>query len=181
MSISRRSVIASALAASASVGGVLAAQRGAMAAEAAPLAPAASPPGDVVGKITVGYQGWFACIGDGAPINSWWHWSRNAGQPPSPSNTTIKSWPDMREYSRGYRTAYANTNDGQPATLFSSYDQQTVDTHFRWMRENNIDTAALQRFNPFGGEGPTRDVMAQRVRQSAEANGRKFYIMYDVT
>ncbi|WP_327237977.1 glycoside hydrolase family 71/99-like protein [Streptomyces sp. NBC_01317] len=181
MSVSRRSVIASALAASASVGGVLAAQRGAVAAEAAPLAPAASPPGDVVGKITVGYQGWFACIGDGAPINSWWHWSRNAGQPPSPSNTTIKSWPDMREYSRTYRTAYANTNEGQPATLFSSYDQQTVDTHFRWMRENNIDTAALQRFNPFGGEGPTRDVMAQRVRQSAEANGRKFYIMYDVT
>ncbi|WP_220182974.1 hypothetical protein, partial [Sphaerisporangium album] len=33
-------------------------------------ASAASPPGDVVGKITVGYQGWFACIGDGAPINT---------------------------------------------------------------------------------------------------------------
>src|ERR1041384_952954 len=30
---------------------------------------AASPPGDVVGKVTVGYQGWFACVGDGAPIN----------------------------------------------------------------------------------------------------------------
>ncbi|QIQ06205.1 glycoside hydrolase family 71/99-like protein [Streptomyces liangshanensis] len=184
MTISRRSALASALAATASVGGVLAGRRGAVTSESVPFASAAaaaSPPGDVVGKITVGYQGWFACIGDGAPINAWWHWSRNAGQPPSPSNTTIKSWPDMREYSRTYRTAYANTNDGQPATLFSSYDQQTVDTHFRWMRENNIDTAALQRFNPFGGEGPTRDVMAQRVRQSAEANGRKFYIMYDVT
>ncbi len=35
---------------------------------------AASPPGDVIGKITVGYQGWFACVGDGAPINSWWHY-----------------------------------------------------------------------------------------------------------
>ena len=30
---------------------------------------AASAAGDVVGKITVGYQGWFACIGDGAPID----------------------------------------------------------------------------------------------------------------
>ena len=32
-------------------------------------ASAASPHGDVVGKITVGYQGWFACIADGAPVN----------------------------------------------------------------------------------------------------------------
>ncbi|AWS48771.1 fibronectin type III domain-containing protein [Streptosporangium sp. 'caverna'] len=144
-------------------------------------AAAASPPGDVVGKITVGYQGWFAAPGDGAPINGWWHWSANMGQPPSPPNTTIVAWPDMREYTHTYPTAYANLNNGQPATLFSSYDQQTVDTHFRWMRENNIDTAALQRFNPMGGEGPTRDAMATKVRTAAEANGRKFYIMYDVT
>ncbi|MEV6987027.1 discoidin domain-containing protein [Sphaerisporangium sp. NPDC051017] len=144
-------------------------------------ASAASPPGDVVGKITVGYQGWFACIGDGAPINTWWHWSATGGQSPSPGNTTIVAWPDTREYTRTYPTAYANLGNGQPATLFSSYDQQTVDTHFRWMRENNIDTAALQRFNPFGAEGPTRDAMAAKVRTAAEANGRKFYIMYDVS
>jgi hypothetical protein len=144
-------------------------------------ASAASPVGDVVGKITVGYQGWFACIGDGAPINGWWHWSQNWSQPPSPSTNVIKTWPDMREYARGYQTAFANLGNGQPATLFSSYDQQTVDTHFRWMRENGCDTAALQRFNPTGGEGPTRDAMAAKVRTSSEANGRKFYIMYDVS
>ncbi|MFF3441181.1 discoidin domain-containing protein [Streptosporangium sp. NPDC002721] len=142
---------------------------------------AASPPGDVVGKITVGYQGWFACKGDAAPINGWWHWSQDMSQSPSPSNNTIVAWPDMREYTNAYPTAYANLNNGRPATLFSSYDQQTVDTHFRWMRENNIDTAALQRFNPMGGEGPTRDAMAAKVRAAAEANGRKYYIMYDVT
>ncbi|MGI5239642.1 lectin [Dactylosporangium sp. CA-139066] len=144
-------------------------------------AEAASAPGDVVGKITVGYQGWFACPGDGAPINQWWHWSSNGGQPPSPSNTTIVSWPDMREFTKKYTTAYANLGNGQPAQLFSSYDQQTVDTHFKWMQQYGVDTAALQRFNPFGGEGPTRDAMAAKVRQSAEAYGRKFYIMYDVT
>jgi hypothetical protein len=142
---------------------------------------AASPAGDVVGKITVGYQGWFACAGDGAPINGWWHWSQNWGQPPSPGNTGIKAWPDMREYARGYQTAYQNLNNGQPATLFSSYDQQTVDTHFGWMRDNGCDTAALQRFNPTGGEGPTRDAMAAKVRSAAEGTGRKFYIMYDVS
>src|SRR5882757_2925616 len=59
---------------------------------------AASPVGDVVGKITVGYQGWFAAIGDGSPINAWWHWSQSQGQAPSPSNNNIKAWPDMREY-----------------------------------------------------------------------------------
>ncbi|GAA4608129.1 hypothetical protein BJY16_006683 [Actinoplanes octamycinicus] len=144
-------------------------------------AAAASPPGDVVGKVSVGYQGWFACPGDGAPIGGWWHWSRDRFQPPSPSNTTIVSWPDVRDYARTYPTAYPNLGSGQPATLFSSYDQQTVDVHFDWMRTYGVDTAALQRFNPFGDEGPTRDAMAQKVRAAAERTGRKFYIMYDVS
>src|SRR5713226_6295732 len=52
---------------------------------------AASPPGDVVGKVAVGYQGWFACVGDGAPINAWWHWAQDASRPPSTGNTGIKS------------------------------------------------------------------------------------------
>jgi chitodextrinase len=147
----------------------------------APTASAASAPGDVVGKITVGYQGWFACIGDGAPINGWWHWTQNWGQPPSPTNTGISCWPDVREYTNTYQTSYAALGNGQPAKLFSSYDQQTVNTHFLWMQQNNIDTAALQRFNPTGGEGPTRDAMATKVRAAAESYGRKFYIMYDVS
>jgi hypothetical protein len=142
---------------------------------------AASSPGDVVGKISVGYQGWFSCPGDGAPIGGWWHWSRDRFQPPSPANTTIVSWPDLTELQHGYPTAYPNLGNGQPARLFSSYDQQTVDTHFRWMREHSIDTAALQRFNPVGDEGPTRDAMTVKVRAAAEATGRKFYLMYDVT
>jgi F5/8 type C domain len=145
------------------------------------LAADASPAGDVVGKITVGYQGWFACIGDGAPIDGWWHWSNDWSQPPSPSNNAIKAWPDMSGYAKGYQTAYANLNNGQPATLFSSFDQQTVNTHFQWMQANGCDTAALQRFNPNSSEGPTRNAMATKVRTAAEAYGRKFYIMYDVS
>jgi hypothetical protein len=172
MKLSRRTLLGTAFA------GTAAAAFGAfeIAADAA-----VSPPGDVVGKITVGYQGWFACIGDGAPINGWWHYGQNWGQPPSPSNEALHAWPDVRDYARTYRTAYANLGNGQPASLFSSYDQSTVDTHFRWMQENAIDTAALQRFNPTGGEGPTRDAVTARVRTSAETYGRKFYIMYDVS
>ena len=177
MAISRRKFVASTLAGSAvaMVGGAE------LISALTSSASAASPAGDVVGKITVGYQGWFACIGDGAPIDAWWHWSQNEGQAPSPSNTNIKAWPDMSEYSKGYQTAFADLNSGQPATLFSSYDQQSVNTHFSWMQQNGCDTAALQRFNPTGGEGPTRDAMTIKVRSAAEAYDRKFYIMYDVT
>jgi hypothetical protein len=142
---------------------------------------AVPPTADVVGKITVGYQGWFACIGDGAPIDGWWHWSQNMASAPSPTNTNLKAWPDLPEYIATYKTAYANFNNGQPASLFSSYDQQTVNTHFAWMQQNGCDTAALQRFNPTGGEGPTRDAVTVKVRAAAETYGRKFYIMYDVT
>ncbi|MFJ2828031.1 xylosidase [Streptomyces sp. NPDC087263] len=173
MGVSRRTFLATAVGGSAAAGlSVLG---------LAPTASAASPPGDVVGKVTVGYQGWFACIGDGAPINAWWHWAPNSGQAPSPSNNGIKCWPDVREYTRTYQTGFAALGNGGPATLFSSYDQQTVNTHFLWMQQNGIDTAALQRFNPNGAEGPTRDAMATKVRSAAEAYGRKFYIMYDVT
>ncbi|NAS27342.1 hypothetical protein GT755_37445 [Herbidospora sp. NEAU-GS84] len=174
MAVSRRSFLASAISASA------------IAATSTHLtsgpAYAASPPGDVVGKITVGYQGWFACRGDGSPIDRWWHWSgQDNTVPPSPSNNTIVSWPDNRDYTRTYPTLYQNLNNGQTANLFSSWDQQTIDTHFKWMRDYNCDTAALQRFNPFGAEGPIRDGITVKVRQAAEAYGRKFYIMYDVT
>jgi hypothetical protein len=146
------------------------------------LAPAASPPGDVVGKITVGYQGWFACTGDGAPINQWWHFSGTTAPPtPTTLSNNIHAWPDMRQYVNGYLTAFTNFGNGQAATLFSSYDDQVVQTHFRWLAENNLDTAALQRFNPFSGEGPTRNDMAVKVRRAAECYNRKFYIMYDLS
>ncbi|MCF3108107.1 hypothetical protein LL912_04900 [Niabella sp. CC-SYL272] len=77
--------------------------------------------------MTVGYQGWFACIGDGAPINGWWHWADDWSRAPFKDNTAIVSWPDMKDYTKKYATSYANLGNGQPATLFSSYDDQTVD------------------------------------------------------
>lgn len=147
----------------------------------AALSTLGSPVGDVVGKITVGYQGWFAANGDGSPINAWWHWTQNWGQSPSSTNNGIKSWPDVRDYSSTYTTAWANLGNGSPAKLFSSFNDQTVNTHFLWMQQNDIDAAALQRFNPNGSEGPVRDAITAKVKTAAENYGRKFYIMYDVS
>lgn len=141
----------------------------------------ASPVGDVVGKITVGYQGWFACVGDGSPINAWWHWTQNWGQVPSSTNNGIKSWPDVRDYTNTFATGWANLNNGQQARLFSSFSDQSVNVHFQWMQQFGIDCAALQRFNPNGTEGPIRDAITAKVRTAAETYGRKFYIMYDVS
>ncbi|HTB52216.1 MAG TPA: putative Ig domain-containing protein, partial [Ferruginibacter sp.] len=141
---------------------------------------AQSPVGDVVGKITVGYQGWFAAPGDGSPYNAWWHWTAVGGAP-SATNTGIKAWPDERELTTTFPTAYSNLGNGQPANLFSSYTDQTINTQFLWMQQNGIDCAALQRFDPVGGEGPIRDAMAAKVKIAAEAHNVKFYIMYDVS
>jgi Carbohydrate binding module (family 6) len=139
------------------------------------------PPGDVVGKISVGYQGWFAATPDDSPMNAWWHWSQDWSQPPSIAQNTIHAWPDTREYTQLYATQYPNLGNGQPARLFSSFDQSTLDLHFSWMSQYGIDTAALQRFNPNGTEGPIRDAITAKVRTAAEAHGVKFYVMYDVS
>lgn len=140
-----------------------------------------SPKGDVVGKITVGYQGWFACKGDGSPIDAWWHWTQDWGKIPDPTNMGMKSWPDVRDYTNTYATGFANLNNGDAATLFSSFSDQTVDIQFSWMKQYNLDVAALQRFNPNGIEGPVRDAITEKVKTAAEKYGRKFYIMYDVS
>jgi len=140
-----------------------------------------SGPGDVVGKVVVGYQGWFAAIGDGSPINLYWHWSNDWQKLPSPTNKAIDAWPDVRDYTNTYPTDYPNLNNGQPANVFSSFSDQTIDVQFKWMHDYGIDGAALQRFNPSGIEGPVRDAMAAKTKIAAEAHNVKFYIMYDVS
>jgi len=133
---------------------------------------------DIVGKITVGYQGWFDAPNDGSGINPpWWHFTGDR-QTPTATDIAIKSWPDVSDIATTYATGFANLGNGKPAKLFSSYDAATVDTHVRWMQENGIDTIALQRFADFMD---VRDTAASHVRDAAQAHGRKFYIMYDIS
>jgi len=143
-----------------------------------------SPIGDVVGKLVVGYQGWFTCSGDNSPVNRWVHWGGNGNTPPSPGHQSFEIWPDTREFINTYQTGYANLGNGDPAKLYSAYDDQVVNTHFKWMKEYGIDCAALQRF---GSElrdpvfKAQRDGMLTKVKNAAEANNMKFYVMYDIS
>ena len=127
--------------------------------------------GDVVGKVTVGYQGWFIAPGDGTLVNQFWH-------------TNMEMWPDMREYTVSYVTPLGNLGNGQPAKMFSSYDQSTVNLHVQWMGESGIDCIALQRFSGDLGDPAfkaQKDGMALKIKTAAEAASKKFYIMYDIS
>ena len=46
-------------------------------------------------KLLMGYQGWFACPGDGSLPNYWVHWFRKNN--PVATNATVDLWPDVSE------------------------------------------------------------------------------------
>lgn len=145
--------------------------------------PDTSPEGDVVGKLIVGYQGWFGAAGDGSPFNSWRHWAVSGA--PAPGNQSFEVWPDTREYENLYPTGYANLGNGEPAMLFSHWDEQTVNLHFQWMAEYGIDCAAVQRFgNHMDRDDRDRNFkngLLEKERAAAEANEVKFYVCYDIS
>lgn len=143
---------------------------------------AVSPPGDVVGKLSIGYQGWFTCTGDNSPINIWYHWAGSVI--PSPQHQSFELWPDVREYTKTYQTGYANLGNGQPAKLFSSYDDQTVQIHFQWIANYGIDVVSLQRFGANFGDPrvlPYVNGITQKVMLNAVNTNRKFYIQWDIS
>lgn len=141
-------------------------------------------------KVIVGYQGWFTAYGDGSPTARWSHWAQgtyqsNAGAP-APGHQSFELYPDISEYAAGslFQTGYAALGNGAPAKLFSSYPADVVNKHFQWMQQYGIDGAALQRF---AGEladsvfKAHRDSIAVKMKAAAEANGRLFYLMYDIS
>ncbi|RYG70244.1 hypothetical protein EON80_08295, partial [bacterium] len=148
---------------------------------------AESPAGDVVGQVSVGYQGWFWAPGDRSPwttaTSKYFHFNASPGSEVDKDYRQVEMWPDVREYDTLFPTEFSDLATGSPARMFSSYSDQTVETHFKWMREAGIHAAALQRF---GGEvtddavvKATRDAIAVKVMKAAEQHDVKFYIMYD--
>jgi len=134
-------------------------------------------------KMLMGYQGWFACPGDGSTVNRWVHWFRS--QTPTATNATFDFWPDISELDPDelFDTAMTLSN-GTPARVYGAAKRKTVLRHFKWMRDYNIDGVFLQRFSSELGS-PTfsawRNQVTSNVWAGAEAYGRVFAIMYDIS
>lgn len=144
----------------------------------------------LTGKVICGYQGWFNCFGDGSPVMSWRHWSPGVYQSnahkPTPGNVTFEVYPDVTAYAPNqlFQTGLGPLGDGSPARLFSSYPESVIDLHFSWMEQNGIDGVALQYFITSIFDDVfrvNRDSLAVRVKRQAEAHGRVFYMMYDLS
>ena len=139
-------------------------------------------PSTMYGKLLMGYQGWFACPGDGSANNGWVHWFRN--NTPTAANLTVDMWPDMTELDADelFTTSLTYSN-GAPGKLYSAYKQKTVMRHFKWMQDNHLDGVFFQRFltDLSGNIGALRNQVALNVKTGAEAYGRTFAIMYDIS
>ena len=145
--------------------------------------PAAVDATTLDGKLMFGYQGWFGCPGDGSPLDAWEHWFRRG--PATIATLRVDMWPDVSELSAAER---CNTPlmlpDGQRAQLYSAYNPRTVDRHFGWLQQYELPGVFLQRFTVRLDDASVRgfrDGVAGNVRGAAEAHGRVFAMMYDIT
>src|SRR3984957_18175169 len=130
------------------------------------------------GLTMTGYQGWFNTPGDDAG-RGWNHYALNGKF--GPGSCKVDFWPDISEYKKTYETPFKHA-DGSPARLFSSYDSQTVDLHFKWMKEYGIDGAFFQR-----AVGNIKDPVSlhhtdqvlSNILKSSKQYRRAIVIMYD--
>jgi len=135
------------------------------------------------GKHVVGYQGWFGCPDDHSG-RGWLRWFRGR-ENPAPTSLKIDIWPDMSELPEAERCRTGlDLSSGEDATVFSSANNSTVRRHFQWMRDYEIDGAAVIRFaseltHPTSREWVTN--VLRSIRGAAEAEGRGFFVMYDLS
>ena len=144
---------------------------------------AASPVGDVVGKITVGYQGWFACIGDGSPINA-----LVALEPELGPAARRPATPDHRAPGRTCASTPAATRPRTRTSATASRRRCSPPTTSRRSTPTSCGCSRTAATPPrcSGSTRPAaraRPATRWRPRCAARPRrtGRKFYIMYDVT
>lgn len=132
------------------------------------------------GLVMAGYQGWFNTPDDGAE-RGWHHYERRGRF--EPGYCTIDFWPDMSEYEKKYPTAF-QLADGTPATVFSPYDESTVNLHFKWMKDYGIDGVFMQRFvmeikSPSGKKHFNK--VLKSAAKAALQYDRTIAVMYDLS
>lgn len=134
------------------------------------------------GRLLAGYQGWFGCPGDFAGNKAWQHWFVGAVSPRSLTVDLMPSVAGMRQ--DDLCNTGLSDHAGNPVMVYSSQNRGVVATHFRWMREHGIDGVAAQRFVsalPDDIKRARSDHLLQNVESAARANGRVFYLAYDVS
>ncbi len=146
-----------------------------------PVPTAAPAKPELEGAVVTGYQGWFGAEGDGSGLG----WKHYGGKNLGPGDCRFDLWPDTSGLEDGekYATRFQNA-DGTAAPLFSSYNPRTVERHFGWMREYGIDGAMLQRFGTELKSPQSYDfntAVMENVRRGAEAHGRAWAVMYDLS
>ncbi|SNR43762.1 hypothetical protein SAMN06265371_10335 [Lutibacter agarilyticus] len=130
--------------------------------------------------VMAGYQGWFAAEGDESN-RGWHHYKNSCGF--TPGCSSIDMWPDMTEYENKYVTPFTYS-DGSSAYLYSPYDEQSVDLHFKWMKEHGIDGVHMQRFiSEVKGESGKRhfNKVLENALKAAKKYGRAISVMYDLS
>jgi hypothetical protein len=144
----------------------------------------------VQGKVLVSYQGWFRCPGDGSPENRWGRWFYDDPEPtnadisnPATRARRVDQYPDISGMDRSSLCAVPNEKiNGQQAYVFSSFPKATAETHFRWMREYNIDGALIQRFVPSIPQYmQEHDDVLRNAIGAANDNGRVIAVEYGIT
>jgi len=129
------------------------------------------------GLVMAGYQGWFAAEGDDSN-HGWYHYGIQG-------DTTIRVdfWPDITEYKKKYISPFKMA-DGSEAYLYSAYDEESVDLHFRWMKEYGIDGVFMQRFvNEIKKPQTKRHInkVLENALKAANKYDRAIGVMYDLT
>jgi hypothetical protein len=132
------------------------------------------------GLVMAGYQGWFTAEGDGAERG--WHHYELSGKF-EPGFNTIDFWPDVTEYAITYKTAF-KYSDGTDAYVYSPYDEESIDLHFKWMKDYGIDGVFMQRFiseiKSSKGKRHFNTVLDNALR-AANKYERAICVMYDLS
>jgi glycoprotein endo-alpha-1,2-mannosidase len=132
------------------------------------------------GLVMAGYQGWFNAPEDGAG-RGWNHYLSHGKF--EPGSTNIDVWPDVSEYPKTYKSPF-KLADGSYAYLYSSYDESSTQTHFKWMQQYGVDGVFVQRFIADVQRGRGRhhnDVVLGNALKYAQKYHRAISIMYDLS